>query len=286
MTDRFRKKLLYLHYMNVLTNKQLLTWLRVDPGFEQPLSTPPAHIKLTPAQSLKLQKNLSAASYLEISAHLTHSNTSFITIFDSIYPDNLREIYDPPVILYMKGNVEYLRNEKMLAVVGSRKADQYTETMLNIILPDLLAEGICIISGLAKGADSIAHRLALKGQTIGVTGSGFQHVYPTSNQQLYKEMAAAQLLLSEYPPYIKPQKFHFPMRNRIIAGLSKGLLVTQAAVKSGTMITVDRALEEGRDIFSVPGSAVDPLSEGTNSLISQGAKLTVSAKDILNEWSI
>ncbi|MBM7578484.1 DNA-processing protein DprA [Jeotgalibacillus terrae] len=213
------------------------------------------------------------------------SNTSFITIFDSIYPDHLREIYDPPVILYSKGNAEYLSNQKMLAVVGSRKADQYTETMLNIILPDLLAEGICIVSGLAKGADSIAHRLALNGQTIGVTGSGFQHIYPRSNHDLYQQMAARQLLLSEYPPYIKPQKFHFPMRNRIIAGLSKGLLVTQAAMKSGTMITVDRALEEGRDIFSVPGSALDPLCEGTNSLISQGAKLTVSAKDILNEWA-
>ncbi|MDZ5711707.1 DNA-processing protein DprA [Jeotgalibacillus haloalkalitolerans] len=280
------QKLLYLHYMNVLTNKQLLLWLRADPFLERPLSSPPPSIKLTPHQNHKLTSYISATTQNEIFSHMTAAYTSYITIFHELYPEPLREIYDPPVLLYTKGNTEYLAVPNQLAVIGSRKADLYTRTVLQSIIPELLSKDIGIISGMAKGADGIAHEIALHGRTIGVTGSGFQHQYPASNHTLYRQMEHSQLLISEYPPYVKPQKHHFPMRNRIIAGCSRGLLITQAEAKSGTMITVDRALEEGRDVFAVPGPAGHPLSEGTNLLIGQGARCTVCAADILNEWNL
>ncbi|TFE02745.1 DNA-processing protein DprA [Jeotgalibacillus salarius] len=287
MSDsQFKEKLLYLHYMNVLSNKQLLLWLQADPALERPLSNPPVSVKLTPHQSQKISSCLFSATYKEIESHLTQSRTSFITIFDELYPERLREIYDPPVILYSRGNINLLNNTNQLAVIGSRNADSYTERTLECILPGLMRRGVGIVSGMAKGADGIAHSLALGAETIGIIGSGFHYQYPRCNHDLYEAMIKKQLLLSEYPPYIKPQKFHFPMRNRIIAGISRGLLVTQAAIKSGTMITVDRALEEGRDVFAVPGPIFNILSEGTNSLINQGAKLTVSALDIIDEWRI
>ncbi|WP_404409141.1 DNA-processing protein DprA [Jeotgalibacillus malaysiensis] len=282
--EQLNKKLLYLHYMNVLTNKQLLLWLQADPGLERPLNSPPQSINLTPHQNHKLTSYTTSTTFNEITSHMTAAHTSFITLFDEIYPERLLEIYDPPVVLYTKGKTDYLADLNQLAVIGSRKADNYTKKVLQSIIPDLISAGVGIISGMAKGADGIAHELALNGRTIGITGSGFQHQYPASNHSLYQKMEQSQLLLSEYPPYVKPQKHHFPMRNRIIAGCSKGLLITQAEAKSGTMITVDRALEEGRDVFAVPGPAGHPLSEGTNMLIAQGAKCTVCAGDILNEW--
>lgn len=278
------QKLLYLHYMNVLTNKQLLLWIQADPGLERPLNSPPPAVKLSPSQLHKLTSYASSTTLNEITSHMKASQTSYITIFNELYPSRLLEIYDPPAVLYMKGKSEYLNDMQQLAVIGSRKADHYTKTVLQSMIPELLDAGIGIISGMAKGADGIAHELAMNGRTIGITGSGFQHQYPSSNHRLYRQMEHTQLLLSEYPPYVKPQKHHFPMRNRIIAGCSKGLLITQAESKSGTMITVDRALEEGRDVFAVPGPVGDRLSEGTNTLIAQGAKCTVCASDILNEW--
>ncbi len=286
MTGQLNQKLLYLHYMNVLTNKQLLLWLQADPGLERPLNNPPPSVKLTPQQNIKLTSYTSSATVSEIISHMTAAQTSFITIFHEIYPERLLRIYDPPVVLYTKGNTEHLAEPNQLAIIGSRKADHYTKEDLQSIIRDLLSAGIGIVSGMAKGADGIAHELALDGKTIGVTGSGFHYQYPASHHLLYQKMIQSQLLITEYPPYVKPQKHHFPMRNRIIAGCSKGLLITQAETKSGTMITVDRALEEGRDVFAVPGPVGDPLSAGTNQLIAQGAACIVSARDILNEWSL
>ncbi|MFB1081124.1 DNA-processing protein DprA [Jeotgalibacillus sp. JSM ZJ347] len=285
-TERFNQKLLYLHYMNVLTNRQLLLWLRDDPSLERPLNQPPIPVQLTPDQTRKISSYHASATFNEITSHMSASSTSYLTIFNELYPERLKEIYDPPVVLYTTGNIDYLTNQHQLAVIGSRKADQYTKNVLQHILPALIDSGVGIISGMAQGADAAAHHLALTGKTIGIVGSGFQHQYPQINRSLYQKMITSHLLISEYPPYVKPQKHHFPMRNRIIAGCSNGLLITQAAVKSGTMITVDRALEEGRDVFAVPGPVGHPLSAGTNMLIAQGAKCTVHADDILNEWHL
>ncbi|AJD90985.1 hypothetical protein JMA_16680 [Jeotgalibacillus malaysiensis] len=286
MTNQLNQKLLYLHYMNVLTNKQLLLWLQADPGLERPLNNPPHSVKLTPQQNFKLNSYTSSATFQEVTSHMSSAQTSFITIFHELYPDRLLRIYDPPVVLYTKGNTEHLAEPNQLAIIGSRKAGHYTKKVLQSMMPDLLNAGVGIVSGMAKGADGIAHELALNGKTVGVTGSGFHYHYPACHHLLYEKMEQSQLLITEYPPYVKPQKHHFPMRNRIIAGCSKGLLITQAEAKSGTMITVDRALEEGRDVFAVPGPVGDPLSAGTNLLIAQGAACVVGAGDILNEWSL
>ncbi|TFE03510.1 DNA-processing protein DprA [Jeotgalibacillus sp. R-1-5s-1] len=279
----FYENVVYIHYSQIFSNQQLLKWLRSDPLFDHPLR-PPAEIQFTAQQIENLHQYTQKHSPQDILNHLSSCHASFITIYDEIYPNQLREIYDAPALLYVKGDSGHLSSPAMLGVVGARKADEYSARALRQIIPELLSKGICIVSGLAAGADGAAHVAALSGKTIGVMGSGFSHQYPSSNEALYKKMEQDQLILSEYPPYQKPARHHFPMRNRIIAGLSKGIFVTQAALKSGSMITVDRALEEGRDIFALPGSVFHPLSAGTNFLIKSGAKPVVSAADIFEEW--
>ncbi|WP_227395547.1 DNA-processing protein DprA [Jeotgalibacillus aurantiacus] len=279
----FYENVVYIHYSQIFSNQQLLQWLRSDPLFDHPLR-PPAAIQPSALQIEKLRQYTHKHSPQDILNHLSSCQASYITIYDEIYPVQLKEIYDPPVLFYVKGDSDHLSSRAMLGVVGARKADEYSARALKEIIPQLLSKGICIVSGLAAGADGTAHIAALSGKTIGVMGSGFSHQYPASNEVLYKKMEQDQLILSEYPPYQKPARHHFPMRNRIIAGLSKGIFVTQAAMKSGSMITVDRALEEGRDVFALPGSIFHPLSAGTNFLIKSGAKPVMSAADIIEEW--
>jgi DNA processing protein len=210
----------------------------------------------------------------------------FMTVLDEEYPDLLKTIYDPPWVLFYTGNKELLQREKKLAIVGSRKADHYTVNALAALLPQLLDENIIIVSGLAAGADEYAHRktIELGGRTIAVIAGGFHHIYPSSNRGLAQSMRKTQLIVSEYPPSTKPRRWHFPMRNRIISGLSQAVLVTQASRKSGSLITADFALNEGRDIFALPGPVHSPLSEGSNHLIQQGAKLIASPEDIIFEY--
>ncbi|WP_456271557.1 DNA-processing protein DprA [Bacillus sp. AK031] len=210
----------------------------------------------------------------------------FLTIWDEEYPKLLQNIYDPPWVLFYTGDHELLLREKKLAIVGSRKADEYTVNVLSAFLPKLVDENIVIVSGLAAGADGCAHRqtIELGGKTIAVIAGGFHHIYPASNRGLAQSMKKTQLLVSEYPPCTKPRRWHFPMRNRIISGLSQAVLVTQASRKSGSLITADFALNEGRDIFALPGPVHSPLSEGSNHLIQQGAKLIAAPDDIISEY--
>ncbi|MEW9501318.1 DNA-processing protein DprA [Jeotgalibacillus marinus] len=285
-----RNRLLHLHYGQILTNQQLIQWLEIDPTFiywERKI--PPFWPRLpslTVTQQFQLRNYHATYHSTSLPYNLFLQNTNFMTILDTDYPPQLKEIWDPPVILYAKGDLEKLQSTFFLAVVGARKSDHYTMQSLKTIVPALLTRDVCIVSGMAAGADGQAHWLSLKGSTIGVLGSGFDHLYPAVHAELYQEMITHQLLLSEYPPFISPQKRFFPMRNRIIAGLSRGVLVTQAAVRSGSMITVDRALEEGRDVFAVPGPIHHELSMGTNYLIQQGAKLVTNSKDIMEEWGM
>ncbi|MGD7043669.1 DNA-processing protein DprA [Jeotgalibacillus proteolyticus] len=284
-----RSRLIYLHYSHILSNQQLLTWLKEDAFISlkwNNLHSYPLSLKLTPKQKNSLQTHLE--NHLIFNEHLfcTEKNLKILTILDDDYPARLKEIYDPPAVLYLKGNTDKLILTDTLGIVGSRKADSYTHLCLKKILPPLIDRNFCIISGMALGADGAAHTLSLEGHSIGVLGCGFDHIYPPSHKFLYSQMISRQLLITEYPPYLKPQKHFFPMRNRIISGLSKGILVTQAALKSGSLITVDRALEEGRDVFAVPGPIFHELSIGTNHLIKQGAAPVTEAADILKEWQI
>ncbi|MGT2754088.1 DNA-processing protein DprA [Streptococcus ovis] len=206
------------------------------------------------------------------------------SILDTIYPMELKEIYNPPTLIFYQGNLELLDLPK-LAVVGTRKASTYGIQSIQKIINELKNRFV-IVSGLARGIDTAAHIASLKngGQTIAVIGTGLDQYYPRENRELQNYLAKNQLLLSEYEPESKPLKYHFPERNRLIAGLSRAVLVAEAKMRSGSLITCERALEEGRDIFAIPGSILDGKSDGCHLLIQEGAKCVTSGFDILSEY--
>ena len=209
-------------------------------------------------------------------------NVQIISIEDEEYPSILRNIYDYPITLYIKGNPKVLHNVS-LGIVGCREASQYGVNVAEYFAYNLAKQGINIISGLAKGIDSHSHIGALKarGITIGVIGSGLDIVYPKENQYLYEKIVKENgAILSEYPLGVKPEKMNFPARNRIISGMSQGIIVVEAKKKSGTLLTVDFALEQGRDVYVVPGNINEMNSVGTNDLIKQGAKMVTTYRDI------
>lgn len=206
---------------------------------------------------------------------------------DELYPPMLEEIYDPPDYIYALGNPEVLKTDK-LAVVGARKASSYGKGVLNEILPDICRAGLTIVSGMAYGIDSVAHAAALKegGNTIGVNGGGLLHLYPSGNRGMIDEIIQSGCVISEFALDIAPRPFYFPIRNRIIAGISKAVLVAEAAMKSGSLITARLALEQNRDVLAIPGRVDSPVSKGANYLIQKGAKLIMSAADVLEEYGI
>lgn len=210
----------------------------------------------------------------------------FITIFDKSYPQSLRHIPDPPLVIYYLGNPSLFQTSPNLSVVGTRYPSMEATRVMKKLLTPIVRSKWCIVSGMAKGVDSMAHKIAIdEGHTtIAVLGSGFQHVYPKENTSLFHQLSTNHLVLSEYPPHTKPEKYYFPERNRIISGLGFATLVIEAKQKSGTMITVDQALDQGKEVFAVPGSILAKTSEGCHQLIKEGAKLITSADDILTEW--
>jgi DNA processing protein len=203
------------------------------------------------------------------------------------YPDLLRHIGQPPPVVYFYGNSALLEMTSV-AVVGSRAATSYGRRVGRTIARDLGLAGICVVSGLALGIDAAAHSGALDaaGATIGVLGCGLDVVYPRGNRHLYERLRASGLLISEYPLGTRPEGFRFPARNRIIAGLSRAVVVVEASKKSGSLITVQHALEQGREIFSVPGQVDSVKSAGTHWLVQQGATLAVSAADVISHLGI
>ena len=207
-----------------------------------------------------------------------------LSILDSNYPLELKEIYNPPVLLFYQGNIELLSKPK-LAVVGARQASQIGCQSVKKIIKETNNQFV-IVSGLARGIDTAAHVSALKngGSSIAVIGSGLDVYYPTGNKKLQEYMSYNHLVLSEYFTGEQPLKFHFPERNRIIAGLCQGIVVAEAKMRSGSLITCERALEEGREVFAIPGNIIDGKSDGCHHLIQEGAKCIISGKDILSEY--
>ncbi|AIX04766.1 DNA-processing protein DprA [Streptococcus agalactiae] len=207
-----------------------------------------------------------------------------LSILDSNYPLELKEIYNPPVLLFYQGNIELLSKPK-LAVVGARQASQIGCQSVKKIIKETNNQFV-IVSGLARGIDTAAHVSALKngGSSIAVIGSGLDVYYPTENKKLQEYMSYNHLVLSEYFSGEQPLKFHFPERNRIIAGLCQGIVVAEAKMRSGSLITCERALEEGREVFAIPGNIIDGKSDGCHHLIQEGAKCIISGKDILSEY--
>lgn len=210
-----------------------------------------------------------------------------LTWHDDDYPARLKEIYDYPPLLYIRGSLT-AADEWCLAVVGTRRATAYGRQVTEEIVADLARNNITIISGLARGIDSVSHQAALDagGRTIAVLACGLDIIYPAENLNLARRIIENGALISEYPLGIKPKPDHFPRRNRILSGMSLGVLVTEAGEGSGALITADLALEQNRDVLAVPGSILSPSSRGVNNLIQEGAKLVQNCQDILEELNL
>ncbi|MFM2407863.1 MAG: processing protein DprA [Pseudomonadota bacterium] len=219
-------------------------------------------------------------------AWLSDSNNYIVTLADGDYPQALLNISDPPFLLYAKGNLALL-NQAAIAVVGSRYATPQGANNATAFAKMLSASGLCVISGLAHGIDAAAHQggLAGRGSSIAVVGTGLDKVYPAANRGLAHELAQHGLLISEFALATPPLAGNFPRRNRIISGMSLGCLVVEASLQSGSLITARLAMEQGRDVFAIPGSIHSPQSKGCHALIKQGAKLVESAQDVLEELS-
>ena len=214
--------------------------------------------------------------------YMNENNIKIININEREYPQALKEIYDPPISLYVKGNIEKLNN-KNIGIVGCRECTEYGKKSAEYFAYNLSKQNINIVSGLAKGIDSYAHLGSLNtGNTIAVLGNGLDIIYPKENLELANEIIKrGGTIISEYPCGTKPDKMKFPARNRIISGISKGVIVVEAKEKSGTLITVNFALEQGRDVFVVPGNINSINSVGTNDLIKQGARLVTTYEDVI-----
>ncbi|WP_277584150.1 DNA-processing protein DprA [Psychrobacillus antarcticus] len=287
--DQFTNRFLALHYIFPVPLNKLFPLLEYDPELSKLEKISPQLLsklcKITLERAIKLQKMFQEFVETPMIQMYEKQSITPILFSDPNYPKSLLNLYDPPAAIYVKGKIELLSNPKKIAIIGSREATDYSAESIKTILPPLINEEYVIVSGLAKGADTLAHEITMNlgGKTIAVLGTGLFHVYPKQNIKLANEMVKNQLLLTEYPPYITPQKWNFPMRNRIISGLSKGVVITEATKKSGTVSTMEHALENGKEIFAIPGSIHSPLSVGPHMLILEGAKPVWDGHQILEE---
>lgn len=231
-------------------------------------------------------KNLDWAQVDKIAAWCEKNGVQVLGKWSHSYPEKLSRLTDAPVVLYLWGEVNF--SEQAVAVVGTRNPTNYGREVAYRIAKELAEAGLIIVSGLARGLDSVAHQAALdaRGKTIAVLGSGFQHIYPPENKGLAERILATGFLISEYPPDTSPKQWHFPARNRIIAAISEGVVVVEAGEESGALITCDFALDMGVEVYAVPGSILSPSSKGCHRLIKEGAKLVESAQDILEDFHL
>ncbi len=250
----------------------------------------PAELKSAGLDSRSVQAIAARRPKIELEAamdRLERYNVNVLTQTNPSFPQRLKEIYDVPPVLYVRGTLTP-DDEWALAVVGTRRATMYGREVTERLVTDLAKNKITIVSGLARGIDSIAHRAALAagGRTIAVFACGLDMVYPAENQKLAREIIEHGALVSDYPLGTKPKAENFPRRNRIMSGLSLGVLVTEAMERSGALITARLALEQDREVFAVPGSILSLSSQGSNRLIRDGAKLVLDVNDILEELNL
>jgi DNA processing protein len=216
-------------------------------------------------------------------AGLKKKGRFILTIDDGAYPQRLREIFDPPFVLYGEGNPDVL-DEPSVAVVGARRPSPFGRVVAERLARDLAACGLVVVSGLAAGIDSLAHWGALQaGNTVAVLGSGLDKIYPRENKGLFRKIIEEGAVISEFPPEMPPLGFHFPLRNRVISGLALGVVVVEATRRSGSLITARLALEQDREVMAVPGNITSELSQGANWLIKSGAKLVETWADVVEE---
>ncbi|MBD1399758.1 DNA-processing protein DprA [Pelovirga terrestris] len=222
----------------------------------------------------------SAPALRAMQGKIAAQDISIISYWDDTYPALLKTIYDPPAVLYIRGN---LPDRDCFAIVGSRKATPAGLEVARELAGKLAAQGICIVSGMARGVDSAAHQGAVdvQGNTIAVLGCGVDHIYPRENTRLYHQIIDRGAVISEHPPGTGPVARHFPARNRMISGLARGVLIVEATAGSGSLITADFALDQGREIFATPGAIRHPNSQGPHQLLKDGAQLVTDSSDIL-----
>ena len=230
-------------------------------------------------------KNVDGAN--RILASCAGSGYRILTLQDAEYPDRLRNIYDPPIVLYVRGRLPLIDEEAVVGVVGTRDCTPYGISAAENIGYKLSRHGLVVATGLARGVDSAVTRGALRGggRVIGVIGSGPDITYPAGSEALFEDVAATGAILSEYPPGTPALRAHFPARNRIISGISLGVAVVEAPKRSGALITASRALEQGRDVFALPGNIDARSCEGSNALLREGAIPILSADDIIDEYA-
>lgn len=249
-----------------------------------------ARVGIEEAKAEKIIATLANAKILQDELQLiADHHVEVITFWCPQYPALLKQIHIPPVVLYCQGNTALLSEENKIACVGARKAHHYVHDVLQAVIVPMIEQGWVVVSGGAAGADTFAHKITLDagGKTIVVVGSGLCHVYPPENKALFARVVRdGSLIVSCFTMDTRPDTYCFPMRNRIISGLSRGCLVLQAAAKSGALITAQQALDQSREVFAIPGSIFDPLSVGCHMLLQQGAKLVMSAGDILSEFDL
>lgn len=279
-------KLYYLSQFHGLSRKKIQLYLKRDPELEQIhfySSKDLQHIfKLSQKQANLLHEYLNTSKSIK-EQYASYELWNPITLLDKNYPESLSKIPDPPLCLYWKGNPSLLNSFK-ISVIGSRYPSQYAQSKVNLFLKPLVKLNVTIVSGLAYGIDSMAHKYALthNGPTIAVLGFGFNHIYPKEHINFFQQISRDGLLLSEYPPNVRPQRWHFPERNRIISGLSSATLIIEAAERSGTMITADQALEQGKEVFAVPDSIFLKQAQGCLKLIQEGATPLVKPEELVH----
>lgn len=292
MTNFSTQQLLVFHYIFPLPWQKIHQLLNYLGDFDELIYRSPYNIakqlNINEEKAITLINQYKKLRNTSMEAYYEHHQIHAIPYDSEWYPNSLKTLYDPPTVLYVKGDKELLKSPKKIAVIGSRAATNYSEEVLKLLLPPLINEKFVIVSGLAKGADRFAHEATIRygGKTIAVLGHGLFHLYPKENRQIGEQIAQQHLLVTEYPPYVGVQKWHFPARNRIISGLSQALIVTEAALKSGTLITTELALEQGKDVFSVPGNVFSIQSKGTNKLIKEGAIPVWNGHQILEEFQM
>ncbi|WP_240660896.1 DNA-processing protein DprA [Peribacillus frigoritolerans] len=285
-----KEKLIHLHHCRGAGWKTIQAIMSKDPSLSSLFTTNYVEwAKMLPIPSNKLNlflKDLHSLDSIEKLKKYEDSQIHCLTIFDDEYPFLLKQIFDPPWVLYFKGDKKLLTRKNTLGVVGTRKPTSYGLEALKTILLPLVKKKFVIISGMAAGIDAESHKITLRegGDTIGVLGGGLKQIYPKSNFTLAEEIKNKGLLISETPPEVKAEPWMFPLRNRIISGLSQGVFVVEAKERSGSLITAQAALEHGREVFALPGNVTSPESLGTNQLIYDGAKLVFSSRQIEEEF--
>lgn len=290
LPQTFDERLLHLHYSSYGNYPFLRTCMQVDPTLEWVYYTDKSDFAQffprSKSRAATIFDTLKKIDIAFLTYELAQKNIKFLSVFDPDYPPLLASIYDPPWILYYRGNLHLLNQSNKLSVVGTRHPSEYAKQSIYKILPEVIQHCIPIVSGMAIGVDSLAHRVCIENHncTIAVLGYGINHTYPKNLFNLKRELEENQLVISEYPPYVPPNRWQFPERNRIISGLSQATFVIEAKEKSGSLITSDSALSQNRDVFALPGRVSDPHSAGTNRLIQEGAKLILTASDILEEY--